>query len=1513
MLSFNPTPQQIFRARVFEEPLVPLGGEPSPVENAALAAALEQYSRRSAPDDFSSLTAFVDAYPNSAWNAALLTDLGIEYYRTGHYSKALDAWRRAWELGKTVTDPRGKALADRAVGELAYMYGRLGRMIELETLLESVKDRAFSGPATEKIVGAREGLHNMRTRPEVSFRCGPLALHRVKLAVEPQNPRSDLVHAAQSTQQGCSLLQVAELSRKLGLEFQMAYRQPGAQFIVPCVVHLKLDHYAAMVRKEGDRYLLQDPTFGNDTWATREALEGESSGYFLIPSGRLPPGWRVVDAREGETVWGKGNVGGPDPGPHGPCDPASDGAGQCPQPDPACNGMATPRVHLLLVSLNINDQPVGYTPPVGPAVRFMVRYNQRDASPPANFTYSNLGPKWTFDWLSYITDDPSNPLADVTYYIMGGGTRTFTGFDSNTQSYAFQLYDQTKLTRTSPDAYEMLSCDGTRKVFSQSDGSTGAPRNVFLTQLIDPAGNAVSLTYDNDLRVVRITDAIGQITTISYEHPTDIHKITKVIDPFGRFATFDYDSAGRLVKITDVIGIISQFAYDAGDFITTLTTPYGVTTFTKTENGTTRALETLYPDGERERVEFNQSTNIPSSDPPQTVPGGVATRNEFLVFRNTFYWDKQASAVASGDYTKARLYHWLHTTDFHLAVGILESTKQPLEGRVWFDYAGQSSDAVGPIKVGKTSKPNYIGRVLDDGSTQFYTYEYNDFGNITKTIDPVGRTLSYIYAENSIDLLEVRQTRAGQNELLWQTTYNSQHLPLTVKDAAGQTTTYTYNASGQVLTVTNALGETTTCHYDANGYRTAVVDPLGGTTKWTYDEVGRVRTRTDESGYTLTFDYDALDRLTKITYPDSTSDQFTYTRLDPTLIVDRTGRRTSFEYNSVRQMVKRTDPLNRTTLFQWCRCGDLRSLTDAMGRTTTWRHDIQGRVKSKEYADGSKVIYLYESASGRLRQKIDGKLQLTDYQYNRDDAVSAISYSNAAVATPMVSFVYDPNYPRLAAMTDGTGTTLFSYHPITPTPGLGAGQLALIDGPLSNDTLTFSYDELGRLVGWGTNGTTRSIVLDAGGRVIREANALGTFDYAYDGPANRCISISYPNNQKTLFSYLDNIGDRRPERITNQKAANLVSEFRYSYDGPTGRIITWSQNAQSESPVVFTLSYDAADQLTSASKAQNGTALQTFRYAYDFAGNRQTEELNGSTQKFSSNALNELTAIDPRTDSAAVYKWDAAQRLVSVQAGKSSTEFTYDGFGRMVGIRQLVDATEVSNKRYLWVGSEIIEERTAAGEVTKRYFPQGVKLEVGATPGTYFYTRDHLGSVRELIDDVGSVRARFDYDPYGSRDRISGDLESDFGYTGLFHDPTTTLCFATYRTYDGALGRWLSRDPLPNVEKRDTNLYVYVGNNPINLIDPEGTQTPILPPPPDPEHPTGPTIPVPGPGSPTIPVPPPNPAPDVPPGQPSPYPGNPGKPTIPKPPKVPKVPDWVWLTVEICGLIIIILIVPKPI
>jgi hypothetical protein len=132
--SERPTSQELFRARIFEEPLVSVGGEASPAENVALAAALRGYTKRSGPDDFSSLTEFLTAHPQSPWRASLLFSLGLEYYNTAHYSLALDAWRRSWALAKNATDPKAKAIADRAAGELACMYARLGRMNELVLL-----------------------------------------------------------------------------------------------------------------------------------------------------------------------------------------------------------------------------------------------------------------------------------------------------------------------------------------------------------------------------------------------------------------------------------------------------------------------------------------------------------------------------------------------------------------------------------------------------------------------------------------------------------------------------------------------------------------------------------------------------------------------------------------------------------------------------------------------------------------------------------------------------------------------------------------------------------------------------------------------------------------------------------------------------------------------------------------------------------------------------------------------------------------------------------------------------------------------------------------------------------------------------------------------------------------------------------------------------------------------------------------------------------------------------------
>ena len=1445
----NPTPEEIFRARLFEEPMVPVGGVPSAADNVALAAALSGYSNRSGPDDFSSLDGFLWKRPDSPWRAALLLNLGLEAYRTGHYSRTFNAWAEAWKLAQDAAEPAAKGIADRAVGELALMYARVGRTDELAALLQATAGRVFTGPASEKMVLARESVYLMRTDPGRSFRCGPMALSRISAALRPGDLGGDLVEKSVSTKNGFSLSQVAGLSQRLSLNYQMAFREKGAAIVTPSVIHWKVGHYAAVIRQEADgRYLVQDPTFLNDVWVTQAALDEEASGYFLAPPGALAAGWRSVNEKEGNSVWGKGRVGGPDPNggpgpsPGGPGPtpngggpgPSPGGPGPTPNGGPGggggpCKGMAVPDVSLLFVSLTLIDTPVGYTPPVGPDMQFTVHYNQRDPAQPANFSYANLGPKWTFDWVSYVQDDPTNSAANVLLYRQGGFTRAFTNFNAGTQTYALQPYDQTKLVRTSATSYEIRENNGAKSVFSQSDGSTGSARKIFLKQYVDPTGNAVTFTYDSSFRLVAIADALGQVTTLTYGLTSDPYKITKVTDPFGRFATFDYDSASRLSKITDVIGITSQFTYDgATDFINALTTPYGTTVFTKTENAANRSLEIRYPDGNRERIEFNQDTGVtPASEPAALVPQGMLTLNDYLNFRNTYYWSKVASAAAYGDYTKARIYHWAHTPDFNSATSVIESMKDPLENRVWYNYPGQyTANAV--YVIGTSSRPTRIGRVLDDGSTQLSAAEYNDFGLPTSQTDAVGRTVSRVYAANGIDLLEARVTSRGANELLFRATYNDRHLPLTFTGTAGQTRTFAYNARGQLATFINAKGETTTYGYDNKSNRVSLDGPLPGAVDkqtWTRDAVGRVRTRTDESGYTLTFDYDAFDRITKITFPDATFTQYTYTLLDLTTLRGRDGRQSLFEYNIVRQQTKSTDPLGRATSFDWCKCGALSSLTDPLGRTTSWHHDVQSRVTSKEYPDGSQVRYFYEGATSRLKRQIDELGQEISLVYNPDDSVASVSYANAVVATPNVSYTYDANYPRLLSMTDGTGTTTYRYNPVTDSSALGAGLLASVDGPLLNDTITYAYDELGRKVSTAVNGVPSIVTFDAGGRKIAETNPLGAIAYGYDGGSARPASTTFPNGLTATLQYGTPQQDKTLQRITHFVGATPVSEFIYTRDIPKDRIVSWSQQAGAQTPVTHTFTHDDADQLTADALTTGGASSGNYAYAYDPAGNRLSEGINGSTTTFSYNALNELVTQNPDPRAAATYRWDAAKRLVEVSAGNGTTQFTYDGLGRRVAIRQLVNGSETSLRRFVWDDAEIREERNAAGAVVKRFYPDGVKIESSAAAGSYFYTRDHLGSISELVDASGSVRARYRYDAFGRATRTAGDLTTDFGFAGMFWSPEAALNLTYFRAYDPGVARWLSRDPLPGAEiSQGPNLYAYVRNSPAMLTDALGLE-----------------------------------------------------------------------------------------
>src|SRR3989442_1660197 len=95
-LSENASEEEIRSARIFSEPLIPVGRKPSAQENQQLAIVLGLHQQRAVPDDFSALEQFIEKHPDSAWAPAVTFSLASEYYNTGWDSKGLAAWQSAW-------------------------------------------------------------------------------------------------------------------------------------------------------------------------------------------------------------------------------------------------------------------------------------------------------------------------------------------------------------------------------------------------------------------------------------------------------------------------------------------------------------------------------------------------------------------------------------------------------------------------------------------------------------------------------------------------------------------------------------------------------------------------------------------------------------------------------------------------------------------------------------------------------------------------------------------------------------------------------------------------------------------------------------------------------------------------------------------------------------------------------------------------------------------------------------------------------------------------------------------------------------------------------------------------------------------------------------------------------------------------------------------------------------------------------------------------------------------------
>jgi RHS repeat-associated protein len=113
------------------------------------------------------------------------------------------------------------------------------------------------------------------------------------------------------------------------------------------------------------------------------------------------------------------------------------------------------------------------------------------------------------------------------------------------------------------------------------------------------------------------------------------------------------------------------------------------------------------------------------------------------------------------------------------------------------------------------------------------------------------------------------------------------------------------------------------------------------------------------------------------------------------------------------------------------------------------------------------------------------------------------------------------------------------------------------------------------------------------------------------------------------------------------------------------------------------------------------------------------------------------------------------------------------------------------------------------------------------TPTSYshaYYHADGSGNVTALINESQAVVARYLYDPFGNIVASSGPLAdaNRYRFSSKELHPNSGLVYYGYRFYEPSLQRWINRDPIG--VRGGVNLYGFVGNGPLGMLDPFGLE-----------------------------------------------------------------------------------------
>lgn len=610
--------------------------------------------------------------------------------------------------------------------------------------------------------------------------------------------------------------------------------------------------------------------------------------------------------------------------------------------------------------------------------------------------------------------------------------------------------------------------------------------------------------------------------------------------------------------------------------------------------------------------------------------------------------------------------------------------------------------------------------------------------------------------------------------------------------------------SGLVVnTAYDGLVTTTT-----NGYSTKIV---------LVDEKGRVVSSKDGSD--------------TVGYPETTTVYGPFSL--PEVITVRAGASTTVtqkQYDDYGRLLVDIDPDKGTTTTSYNGYGEVRMVTDALGRSVTMYRDKLGRVETRlDTVNGSSESTTFEydtgpNAKGKLSAVYAPTSNVKRYAY---DAIGRVKESTVELGgeTFKTNVEYDPirglvdkvSYPDDGGLRFWVKNNYDSRGNLVEVKGLRLG------GWVGSLNTLWSLDEVNLTGGvhqetFGNqvrtvierspvNGMVTSIETEtAGGKSIQ------SFAYSYDARgdletrtdnAQHVSQIPGLSGATESFSY-DDLG-----RLTHvYRGVGLLPQFDESLE------VTYHLNGNIKSKSdVGAYHYDDPAHphgVTLVNLAQMGT-----EYTYDAVGNQKTR--GGVTVDY--NTRNKPTRYALPTGQVTFDYAGDGERLVK-RTQTSDLNQTQVWIGNLYERRVNNGSGEVEHRFHVFGGGRVVADvlRTAAGP------KQSDSVE--------YQHVDHLGSLHVTTDDKGEPGTPISFDAFGKRRDpdwmykvpTTFDALYSLGFAGQQEDHEIGAINMNARLYDPRIGRFLNVDPLVTnpLNAQTWNGYSYVRNKPTVLVDPTG-------------------------------------------------------------------------------------------